>query len=380
MVHHMSLTQLINNLVANASLLLAGLYIISRLTRLGFTTKLPLRRQVTISFLLAGLSVLITLHGVLWNAQADFQYGFVPIMIAALYFGLSGVRITYVASILVLPFILSETLLLIAFLDYSLAALVSVAFLHFRERIIPSRDIRIVNGISLGFITLFSLLNFYTYDQAETYVWTFLAFLTIGYAAGFVLHIVYGGIHKMQRSERLISQYKEAAFTDALTGIGNRRRFEEEMKRVDEEVFTGTQDVALLLLDIDHFKSINDTYGHDAGDVILVELAKRLNDTARSDDVVCRNGGEEFTVLLSDCNLSQGFVIGKRYLRQIAETPFVLPDGSSIDVTVSIGIASTSEAKVVTSAQLTKKADVGLYVAKRSGRNRLGKWKELKAN
>lgn len=184
----------------------------------------------------------------------------------------------------------------------------------------------------------------------------------------------------MQRSERLISQYKEAAFTDALTRIGNRRRFEEEMKRVDEEVFTGTQDVALLLLDIDHFKSINDTYGHDAGDVILVELAKRLNDTARSDDVVCRNGGEEFTVLLSDCNLSQGFVIGKRYLRQIAESPFILPDGSSIDVTVSIGIASTSEAKVVTSAQLTKKADVGLYVAKRSGRNRLGKWKELKAN
>ncbi|WP_214756265.1 GGDEF domain-containing protein [Exiguobacterium sp. s157] len=376
----MSLTNLINNLIANASLLLVGLYIISRLTKLGVTTKLPLRRQVTISFLLAGLSIVITLHGVLWNAQADFQYGFVPIIMSALYFGLPGVRITYVASILVLPFILSETLLLITFLDYTLAASIAVAFLWFRERIKPARDIRIVNAISLGFISLFSLLNVSNYNQIETYVMTLLAFITIGYSAGFLLHIVYGGIHKIQRSERLISKYKEAAFTDSLTGLGNRRRFEEEMKRVDEEVFNGTQDVALLFLDIDHFKSINDTYGHDAGDAILVELGNRLTKTARTDDMVCRNGGEEFSVLLADCTLSQGFVIGKRYLRQIAETPFLLPDGSFIDVTVSIGIASTSESKIATSSQLIKKADVGLYVAKRSGRNRLGKWNEKKAN
>lgn len=376
----MSLTNLINNLIANASLLLVGLYIISRLTKLGVTTKLPLRRQVTISFLLAGLSIVITLHGVLWNAQADFQYGFVPIIMSALYFGLPGVRITYVASILVLPFILSETLLLITFLDYTLAASIAVAFLWFRERIKPARDIRIVNAISLGFISLFSLLNVSTYNQIEMYVMTLLAFITIGYSAGFLLHIVYGGIHKIQRSERLISKYKEAAFTDSLTGLGNRRRFEEEMKRVDEEVFNGTQDVALLFLDIDHFKSINDTYGHDAGDAILIELGNRLTKTARTDDMVCRNGGEEFSVLLADCTLSQGFVIGKRYLRQIAETPFLLPDGSFIDVTVSIGIASTSESKIATSSQLIKKADVGLYVAKRSGRNRLGKWNEKKAN
>jgi len=269
---------------------------------------------------------------------------------------------------------------LITFLDYTLAASVAVAFLWFRERIKPARDIRIVNAISLGFISLFSLLNVSNYNQIETYVMTLLAFITIGYSAGFLLHIVYGGIHKIQRSERLISKYKEAAFTDALTGLGNRRRFEEEMKRVDEEVINGTQDVALLFLDIDHFKSINDTYGHDAGDAILIELGNRLTKTARTDDMVCRNGGEEFSVLLADCTLSQGFVIGKRYLRQIAETPFLLPDGLFIDVTVSIGIASTSESKIATSSQLIKKADVGLYVAKRSGRNRLGKWNEKKAN
>ncbi|MCC5892175.1 GGDEF domain-containing protein [Exiguobacterium sp.] len=376
----MSFTNLINNLIANASLLLVGLYIISRVTKLGFTTKLPVRRQVTISFLLAGLSILITLHGVLWNVQADFQYGFVPLIIAALYFGLPGVRITYVASILVLPFILSETLLLITFLDYTLAAGGSIVYMHVRERIKPTRDIRIVNAISLVFISGLSMLNFNNYDHPTTYFLSLSAFIVIGYSAGFVLHIVYGGMRKMQRSERLITKYKEAAFTDALTGLGNRRRFEEEMRRVDEEVFIGPQDVALLFLDIDHFKSINDAYGHDAGDAILVEIGARLTQTARTDDMVCRNGGEEFSVLLSDCNLSQGFVIGKRYLRQIAETPFALPDGSAIDVTVSIGIASTSEAKVVTSTQLIKKADVGLYVAKRSGRNRLGKWNELKAN
>ncbi|TCI39186.1 MULTISPECIES: GGDEF domain-containing protein [unclassified Exiguobacterium] len=376
----MSMTNLINNLIANASLLLIGLYMISRLTKLGFTSKLPLRRQITISLLLAGLTIVITLHGVLWNAQADFQYGFVPIIIAGLYFGLQGVRITYVSSILLLPFIISDTLLLIVFLDYTVAATTAVVYMKLRERIKPTRDIRIVNAISLGFIALFSLLNFSTYTAPKMYVYTLIAFVTIGYSTGFVLHIVYGGIRKMQRTERQITKYREAAYTDALTGLGNRRRFEEEMKRVDEEVFSSPYDITLLLLDIDHFKSVNDTYGHDAGDAILIELGKRLTETARTDDMVCRHGGEEFSVLLSDCNLSQGFVIANRYLRQIAESPFLLPDGKQLDITVSIGVASTSEPKIVTSEQLTKKSDLGLYVAKRSGRNRVSKWNQQQAN
>ncbi|TCI46107.1 GGDEF domain-containing protein [Exiguobacterium sp. SH3S2] len=376
----MSMTNLINNLIANASLLLIGLYMISRLTKLGFTSKLPLRRQITISLLLAGLTIVITLHGVLWNAQADFQYGFVPIIIAGLYFGLQGVRITYVSSILLLPFIISDTLLLIVFLDYTVAATTAVVYMKLRERIKPTRDIRIVNAITLGFIILFSLLNFSNYAAPRMYVYTLVAFIIIGYSTGFVLHIVYGGIRKMQRSERQITKYREAAYTDALTGLGNRRRFEEEMKRVDEEVFSSPYDITLLLLDIDHFKSVNDTYGHDAGDAILIELGKRLTETARTDDMVCRHGGEEFSVLLSDCNLSQGFVIANRYLRQIAESPFLLPDGKQLNITVSIGVTSTSEPKIVTSEQLIKKSDLGLYVAKRSGRNRVSKWNQQHAN
>lgn len=375
----MSLTNLINNLIANASLLLIGLYLISRLTKLGFTSKLPLRRQITISLLLAGLTIVITFHGVLWNAQADFQFGFVPIIIAGLYFGFQGVRITYISSILLLPFIISDTLLLIVFLDYTVAAITAIVYMKLRERIKPTRDIRIVNVISLGFITLFSLLNFSNYADPKMYVYTLIAFVAIGYSTGFVLHLVYGGIRKMQRSERQITKYREAAYTDALTGLGNRRRFEEEMKRVDEEVFSSPNDITLLLLDIDYFKSVNDTYGHDAGDAILIELGKQLTETARADDMVCRHGGEEFSVLLSDCTLSQGFVIANRYLRQIAESPFSLPDGEQLDITVSIGVASTSESKIVTSEQLVKKADLGLYIAKRSGRNRVSKWNQAQA-
>lgn len=376
----MSMTNLINNLIANASLLLLGLYMISRLTKLGFTSKLPLKRQITISLLLAGLTIVITFHGVLWNAQADFQFGFVPIIIAGLYFGLQGVRITYVSSILLLPFIISDTLLLIVLLDYTVAAATAIVYMKLRERIKPTRDIRIVNAISLAFITLFSLLNFSNYPDPRMYMYTLLTFVVIGYSTGFVLHVVYGGIRKMQRSERQITKYREAAYTDALTGLGNRRRFEEEMKRVDEEVFSSPNDITLLLLDIDHFKSVNDTYGHDAGDAILIELGKQLTETARADDMVCRHGGEEFSVLLSDCTLSQGLVIANRYLRQIAENPFVLPDGKQLDITVSIGVASTSEPKILTSEQLVKKADLGLYVAKHSGRNRVSKWHQQQVN
>lgn len=377
----LSLTNLINNLIANASLLLVGLYLISRFTKLGFTNKLPIRRQMTISILLAGLSMIITLHGVLWNAQADFQYGFVPLIISALYFGISGLRITYVTSIILLPFIVpGEMLLLITLLDYSVAAGTAFLFLRMRERIKPAQDIRIVNMISLTFIALFSALNMTNYKEPSAYFMTLIWFLFIGYAAGFFLHIVYGGIRKIERSERLITKYKEAAYTDTLTGLGNRRQFDEEMKRVDEEVFTSLNEIALLLIDIDHFKSVNDTYGHDAGDAILVELGQRLSGIARTDDMVCRNGGEEFSVLLADCNLSQALIIANRYLKEVSKQPFQLPDGSTLEVTISIGVSSTSERKVVTSAQLIKKADIGLYVAKRNGRNQIGKWSQQKAN
>lgn len=316
----LSLTNLINNLIANASLLLVGLYLISRFTKLGFTNKLPIRRQMTISILLAGLSMIITLHGVLWNAQADFQYGFVPLIISALYFGISGLRITYVTSIILLPFIVpGEMLLLITLLDYSVAAGTAFLFLRMRERIQPTQDIRIVNMISLTFIALFSILNMTNYKEPSAYFITLIWFLFIGYAAGFFLHIVYGGIRKIERSERLITKYKEAAYTDTLTGLGNRRQFDEEMKRVDEEVFTSPNEIALLLIDIDHFKSVNDTYGHDAGDAILVELGQRLAGIARADDMVCRNGGEEFSVLLADCNLSQAMSIANRYLTEVSK-------------------------------------------------------------
>lgn len=377
----LSLTNLINNLIANASLLLVGLYLISRFTKLGFTNKLPIRRQMTISILLAGLSMIITLHGVLWNAQADFQYGFVPLIISALYFGISGLRITYVTSIILLPFIVpGEMLLLITLLDYSVAAGTAFLFLRMRERIKPTQDIRIVNMISLTFIALFSILNMTNYKEPSAYFMTLIWFLFIGYAAGFFLHIVYGGIRKIERSERLITKYKEAAYTDTLTGLGNRRQFDEEMKRVDEEVFTSPNEIALLLIDIDHFKSVNDTHGHDAGDAILVELGQRLTGIARADDMVCRNGGEEFSVLLADCNLSQAMSIANRYLTEVSKQPFQLPDKSTLEVTISIGVSSTSERKVVTSAQLIKKADIGLYVAKRNGRNQIGKWSQQKAN
>jgi len=163
--------------------------------------------------------------------------------------------------------------------------------------------------------------------------------------------------------------FKRAIF-DQKTELYNHSFF---MKRLEEELARLRRyksRTTLLILDVDHFKKFNDTHGHLAGDLVLKEVAKSVRESIRLEDLACRFGGEEFSILLIQCDPDMGYLIGER-IREAIEGRKVNYGGTELSVTVSLGVAHTStENLVADSATLIDRADQALYVAKRSGRNR----------
>lgn len=166
----------------------------------------------------------------------------------------------------------------------------------------------------------------------------------------------------------------ELAVTDPLTGLNNRRFLDHHLNLAMARHFKAkdpeTAALSVLLLDIDHFKRVNDTYGHDAGDEVIREFARRLSLNVRAIDMACRFGGEEFVVLMPETDQVAALNIAERVRSQVSDSPFVLADGRRLDVTVSVGVA-TSQGLGDSPETLLKRADEGVYEAKQSGRNRV---------
>jgi two-component system cell cycle response regulator len=137
-----------------------------------------------------------------------------------------------------------------------------------------------------------------------------------------------------------------------------------------EQAATRGKPLTVLVLDIDHFKHINDTYGHDAGDDVLRDFALRIRKSIRGIDLACRYGGEEFVVIMPETDLAVATMVAERLRRRIAGEPFPIQRGArSLDVTISVGIASLATGDAA--ADVLKRADQALYRAKRDGRNRV---------
>lgn len=162
----------------------------------------------------------------------------------------------------------------------------------------------------------------------------------------------------------------EMAVTDALTGLYNRRYLETQLSQLIEQSVDRGRLLSLLTLDIDFFKSVNDTYGHDAGDRVLQEVAGRIRGSVRSADLACRTGGEEFVVVLPGADLATAERVGERIRKAIAAKPFLLGPGTHLTVTASLGVSSLVTAGDAVE-DLLKRADQALYRAKREGRNRV---------
>ncbi|HEX4298696.1 MAG TPA: PleD family two-component system response regulator [Devosia sp.] len=160
------------------------------------------------------------------------------------------------------------------------------------------------------------------------------------------------------------------AVTDELTGLYNRRYFDRHLSLMLEKAREQERDMALMLIDMDFFKSVNDTHGHDMGDAVLREFAQRLKRNIRGVDLACRFGGEEFVVLMPDTDYRQAQGVAERVRMAVAERGFETSTMRPLSVTVSVGVA-LNEHTIDTPEMILKRADVALYRAKREGRNRV---------
>jgi two-component system cell cycle response regulator len=160
------------------------------------------------------------------------------------------------------------------------------------------------------------------------------------------------------------------AVTDELTGLYNRRYFDRHLSLMLEKARDQERDMAVMLIDMDFFKAVNDTHGHDMGDAVLREFSLRLRRNIRGVDLACRFGGEEFVVLMPDTDYRHAQNVAERVRMAVAERGFETGLGRPLAVTVSVGVALNESAED-TPEMLLKRADVALYRAKREGRNRV---------
>ncbi len=180
-------------------------------------------------------------------------------------------------------------------------------------------------------------------------------------------------VRRKRFQERLRSSYEislSMALTDSLTGLYNRRYFEVHLQKLLQKNETSRKSLGILMIDIDHFKAVNDTHGHAVGDEILKEFSERLQDKLRGFDMVARLGGEEFVALLPDVSEEMAHIVAERLRSAIADKPFTckVPDGS-LSITASVGGTIVEKGTVADPDEAMKQADDSLYKAKHEGRN-----------
>ncbi len=200
----------------------------------------------------------------------------------------------------------------------------------------------------------------------NTPFWLLASANIIDYNYDVALYTAFQDITSRKNSEVLL---KNQATRDPLTSLYNRRYFEEEVfKRIVDSKVTN-EPFSILMIDADHFKKVNDTYGHKTGDKVLIELASTCERALRNDDIVARYGGEEFVVFLSGVNAQKGKIVADRLRESISEIVVYSDEGDEVRFTISIGVSSSEISDNIDT--LIKTADEALYKAKENGRNRV---------
>ncbi|WP_293199884.1 diguanylate cyclase [Paenibacillus sp.] len=231
-----------------------------------------------------------------------------------------------------------------------------------------SRLTKIITMNLMGMTIVFIVLLMNTNSMA-TLMEVYPIQMTISFAGGIFIYLIAEFIN---RSNEMLFLLERRASTDHLTDLSNRRQFEQSLQSELLHAKQSQQKLSLLAIDIDRFKKVNDTYGHSAGDAVLKQLGQLLVQHGRSTDLVSRNGGEEFAILLLDCGYHQSMAIAESVRKAVARFLFTLPDGQTLKLTISIGVAVYPDhSDDHDDNDLLEQADRALYEAKNTGRNKV---------
>ncbi|MCA0992333.1 diguanylate cyclase [Pseudalkalibacillus hwajinpoensis] len=357
--------QLMHDFFVNMMIMLALLFIYYQFYRDENLAPTSSIKRKIFSGLYAGLiGIFLMIYSIQVDATTIVDLRHIPLLLVTLYGGALPGFIALVV-IQVTRFLIGINLS--SFVSLSLLTSLYLGYLLFRKWEIPilikAIWMLIYSNVIFSLMIVYFLLDIKSlFSEINVLYW--VTSIVTGLMA------IYTTEH-LRKINYLFREYKKSATIDPLTGLNNVRSFDEALNRAVQAAATDeNKPLSLLVIDIDHFKKVNDTYGHAAGDIVLKQFGKTLRSAARLNDVVSRNGGEEFTILLGDCSNREALEIGERVRAIIEENSFMITKDISIHITASIG-ASTFPETVPTPSQLYREADEALYQAKRSGRNRI---------
>ena len=343
--------------------MLALLFIYFQVFREENLTPLSSMKRKMLSGLYAGMiGIFLMIYSIQVETTTLVDLRHIPLLLVTLYGGaLPGI----VALIVIQLARFAIGMNLSSFISLGLLTSLYIGFLLFRKWnvsiFIKTIWMLLYSNFAFSVIIVYFLLDIKSLFNVINVLYWVTSMLT-------GLMAIYTTEH-LRKTNQLFREYKKSATVDPLTGLNNVRSFDEALNHAIQVTTNDEKPLSLLVIDIDHFKNVNDTYGHAAGDTVLTQFGKILRTAARLNSV-SRNGGEEFTIIMEDCSHIEALEIGERVRSMIEENSFAINNDISIHITASLG-ASTFPETVSSPEQLYREADEALYQAKRSGRNRI---------
>ncbi|MBC1807511.1 diguanylate cyclase [Listeria cossartiae subsp. cayugensis] len=351
---------MVQQLVSNAAILLAGFYIISLVYKEPITKELSTNRKMVIGIWAGLLGFALMIFGIPISNNVIVDLRHIPIIMVGFY----GGPIPAIVSAIIISasrFLISvNSAAIMAGIVMMLIGIITALFSKRLEKF-KIWGVFILNVIACGFV----VVNLHLILAKEANYWLNMSIFVV---ISLVIGVIAAGLmSNMIKSKQLFQKYEQDSTLDYLTRLSNVRQFDEKINHVMD---AGSRQVTLMLIDIDYFKNINDTYGHDAGDAILKQLAAILKASTTDGSEAFRNGGEEFSIVLLDCSIDEGNDVAERVRKETEENDFIIPNGQIVKITISVGVSGSKDG-ANTSEGLFKSADEALYKAKLTGRNRV---------
>jgi len=360
---------MVSNFFLNACILItfisiAHLYLKDKDINNNFTLTLKIIAGVSSGL----LGIILMIYSVYVTPDIIIDFRYIPVLLAAIY---GGFLPTIIASICIGAF----RVLYFGISQPSIVGLIVALAIGIGFTIICRSKSSRKNMWIISIIYLFLVFSIGLFTVLGVSI-TFFETAAIYYIGNIgVSCIAFFYAENLIEFAQLNIKFKQEATKDFTTGLNNVRQFDNSFNSISQLALRKGENLSLLFIDIDFFKSINDTYGHSSGDIVLKGLAEIFIDTVRVFDLVSRNGGEEFSILLLDCSYSHAMEIAERLRKKVEIHKFNISDKVNVSITISIGV-STYPDTTNKIDNLLEDSDKALYKAKRTGRNKVVLYKD----
>lgn len=347
----------------NLTLLMSGFYLLGKLSPHPIT--IDSRRSVRVIYgiclsLLALLLMQITIEPIP-GVLVDLRH--IPVIVAA-YF--ASPLPTCIVTIVIIVYRFSVNTNAAAFAAFFFIILIAGGT-SFIVRWLPIYSKKTFAAVTVYATILHGVVLTYVLSDSGFLLNILSVVLPASFISSWVALVI---IRDIRLTKQAMQSLQLSAERDFLTGLYNFRSFSDHFEDLKQQNILHTRAIALITIDIDHFKTVNDTYGHEAGDEILRQFAKRLLDGVTDSGYVSRNGGEEFSILVEQLTLSKVLSLAEQLRERIATSPFPLKNGKSLQLTASFGVASFPETTRQIQDIVTD-ADAALYQSKQNGRDQV---------